>query len=220
MSRGLAAVSFDLDYTIAVPDRGRERLLREATAAVDAPSVSREAYLEAHAENLTAETRAPAFAALVDDPDLAEALAAAYRERVTASLELVPGVASLLDDLRERHRVALLTNGPRVAQREKVAALGLADRVDEVLVSGDLPAGKPDPRAFRELCDAVDAPPARVVHVGDDPEADVGGARDAGLRAVQVLADDGHGDAPDPRADAHVSRSTLSTALPGVLDGL
>lgn len=220
MTGGLAAVSFDLDYTLAVPDRDREALLREAAAAVGAPEVTREAYLAAHAEHLTEETRAPVFASLVDDPGLAEALAAAYRERVTASLELVPGVAGLLDDLRGRYRVAILTNGPTVAQREKVAALGIAERVDVVLVSGDLPAGKPDRRAFEALCDAVDAPPARVAHVGDDPEADVGGASAAGLRTVQVLAEDGHGDGSDPRADAHVWRSVLPTDLPDCLDAL
>jgi putative hydrolase of the HAD superfamily len=220
MSGGLAAVSFDLDYTLAVPDRDRATLLREAAVAVDAPAVTRDAYLDAHAEHLTGETRTPVFATLLGDREMAETLAAAYRERVTASLELVPGLDGLLDDLRDRYRVALLTNGPSVAQHEKVGALGLADHVDSVLVSGDLPAGKPDRRAFEALCDAVDAPPSRVVHVGDDPDADVGGARAVGLRAVQVLAADGHGDGPDPRADAHVVRSELASTLPGVLDRL
>jgi putative hydrolase of the HAD superfamily len=220
MADDLAAVSFDLDYTLAVPVRDRETLLREAAEAVGAPAITREAYLDAHADNLTEETRAPVFAALVGDDDLAASLATAYRERVTASLELVPGVAGMLDALRERYRVALLTNGPAVAQRAKVAALGLDDRVDAVLVSGELPAGKPDSRAFAALYEAVDAPASRVAHVGDDPVADVGGASDAGLRTVQVLADDGHGDGPVPDADAYVSRPALSASLPDVLDGL
>jgi putative hydrolase of the HAD superfamily len=212
------AVTFDLDDTLAVTRRDRATLLREACEAVGAPPLSREAYLAAHAENLTAETRAATFAALLDEAGAddvdPEALAAAYRERVNGALVPVPGAAALLDALRGRYRIGLLTNGSVRAQRAKVDRLGWTDAFDVLLVTGELSAGKPDPRAFAAACEALDADPARTVHVGDDPTTDVGGAHDAGIRAVQVLGAD---DRPDPRAVAHVRRADLADELPGIL---
>ncbi|MFB6301509.1 MAG: HAD family hydrolase [Haloferacaceae archaeon] len=215
---GVDAVSFDLDDTLAVTRRDRATLLREACEAVGAPPLSREAYLAAHADNLTAETRASTFAALLDEQGVVDvdpaALAAAYRERVNDALVPVPRAAALLEDLRERYRIGLLTNGSVRAQWAKVEHLGWTDAFDAVIVTGDLSAGKPDVRAFDAVCEALDADPARTVHVGDDPTTDVGGAHDAGLRAVQVLGAD---DRPDPRAVAHVRRDDLADELPDVL---
>ncbi|WP_121822499.1 HAD family hydrolase [Halostella salina] len=216
----LRAVVFDLDYTLAVPARDRETLLREAAAAADAPELSRNAYLDAHRRNLTGETREPIFRELLaehdTDADPAD-LAAEYRRTIAAALEPVSGAAGLVRDLRERYRVGLLTNGPVRAQRDKLATLGWEDLFDAVVISGDLPAGKPDRRAFEAALGALDVAPAEAAYVGDEVEADVGGASDAGLAVVQVVWPDGPD--PDPRADAHVDRAELAAALPGVLDG-
>jgi putative hydrolase of the HAD superfamily len=217
----LRAVGFDLDETLAVPVRDRATILREATRAVGAPPLSREAYLEAHGRHLTRESRAPIFADLLADrrTDVdPERLADAYRDRVSASLELLDGVPDLLADLRRDRPVGLLTNGPVVAQRDKLDALAVGDAFDATLVTGDLPAGKPDRRAFEALLDALDADPAHTAYVGDDPEADVAGASRAGLVAVQVCYEGGPD--PSPLADAHVDRSDLAARLPDVLQSL
>lgn len=217
----LRAVVFDLDYTLAVPDRDRQTLLREASAAVGAPPLSREAYLAAHRRNLTGETREPIFAELLaehdGDVDPAE-LAAAYRRTIAAALEPLPGAAELVRDLRDRYRVGLLTNGPVRAQRDKLATLGWETLFDAIVVSGDLPAGKPDERAFETVLDRLGVAPGEAVYVGDEVEADVRGASGAGLAVVQVVWPEGPD--PDPRADAHVDRAELVAELPGVLAGL
>jgi putative hydrolase of the HAD superfamily len=214
------AVAFDLDDTLAVTGVDRETLLSEALAAVDAPPRSREAYLEAHADHLTARSREPVFERLLagaeTDVDSA-ALARAYRERVNAALEPVPGVESMLEALAGRYRLGLLTNGPVVAQRSKLRALGWTDRFDAALVTGDLPAGKPDPAAFEALLDALDARPGETVFVGDDVDADVRGATATGIDAVQVLFPGGP--APDPGAVAHFDRIDLPARLPPFLRG-
>lgn len=216
---GVDAVSFDLDDTLAVTRTDRTTLLREACEAVGAPELSRDAYLAAHADNLTADTREATFAALLDEQGVEgvdpAALAAAYRERVNEALAPVPGVTETLATLRERYRIGLLTNGSVRAQRSKVEHLGWADAFDAVVVTGGLSAGKPDPRAFGAVCEALSADPSRTIHVGDDPETDVGGAHDAGLRAIQVLVPGD--DRPDPRAVAHVRRDDLAEDLPGLL---
>lgn len=218
-------MGFDLDYTLAVPDRDRETLLAEAVEAAGGPPLdgwtSREAYREAHRRNLTDETRVPVFEDLLRETDVdvdPAVLADAYRERVNDALVPVPGVEDMLRGLRDRYRVGLLTNGPAVSQRSKLGVLAWEDTFDAVLVSGDLEAGKPDPRAFEALLDALSIPAEATVFVGDDADADVAGAKDAGLRAVQVLVPDGP--APHPAADAVLERDDLPAALPVVLESL
>lgn len=217
----IRGVAFDLDYTLTVPIRDRETLLSEAVAAVDAPAISREEYLAAHRAHLTEESREPIFSDLLygrepeTDPG---ALATAYREAVTGALVPVEGVEQLLESLHERYRVGLLTNGPARAQRAKLERLGWTDSFDAALVTGELPAGKPDGAAFDALVDALGTDPSETVYVGDDVRDDVGGAADAGLLPVQVLSADGP--PADPRAVATVDRDTLSRDLPDLLASL
>lgn len=221
----LAAVGFDLDDTLCVPDRDRETLLAAAVADTDAPPLeewsSRRAYQDAHRSNLTSETREPVFEAMLDGTavgaDPAQ-LATAYRRQVNDALRPLDDVEALVAGLREHYRVGLLTNGPRRAQRSKLETLGLTDAFDVVFVSGELPAGKPDRRAFEALLTGLDVAPEELVYVGDDVGADIGGATAAGCRAIQVLHDGGA--EADPRAVAHVRFEDLADELPGVLAGL
>lgn len=212
-----AAVAFDLDDTLAVTRVDRATLLTEALREAEAPQRSREAYLQAHAENLTARSREPVFERLfagVDDVDAA-AVAEAYRNRVNAALEPVPGVEAMLADLRKRYRLGLLTNGPVVAQRSKIEALGWTDAFDAALVTGELAAGKPEPAAFESLLAELGTDASATVFVGNDVTADVQGAVAAGIDAVQVCYPGGP--ARDPDAFAHVERDELAAELPRLL---
>ncbi|WP_440010241.1 HAD family hydrolase [Halomicrococcus sp. SG-WS-1] len=212
-----SAVAFDLDSTLAVTERPRDRLLDEATDAADAPALAREDYLDAHSRHLVSETREPIFDDLLsgDDDVTAEDVADAYREAILDALEPVPGAAGMLADLRERYRVGLLTNGPVVAQRGKIAELGWEDSFDVAVVTGELDAGKPDERAFAAVLDALDVDPSEAVYVGDHPDHDVRGAKAAGMYVVQVVFDGGPD--PHPAADAHVEREDLPERLPELL---
>jgi putative hydrolase of the HAD superfamily len=216
----VSAVVFDFDYTLTVPDRPRQEVLDEATEAVGAPKLSREDYLEAHARHLDSDTREPIFAELLPEDSNVEpaALADAYREKVADSLVAVEGVSGLLADLREDYALGLLTNGPADAQQAKLDRFDWVDCFDVIVITGEIEAGKPDERAFRAVLDDLDVAPAEAVYVGDDPEADVEGAKKAGMYAVQVVFDDGPDRHPD--ADAYVERDSLAADFPAILDRL
>jgi putative hydrolase of the HAD superfamily len=79
-----------------------------------------------------------------------------------------------------------------------LAALGLAPLVDRVVWSSRVGAAKPDPAIFHAAVAALGVAPAEALHVGDDPRADVEGARAAGLRALRIdrTARSGAADAP------------------------
>ncbi|MFC7202467.1 HAD family hydrolase [Haloferax namakaokahaiae] len=217
----VSAVGFDLDYTLAVPTRDRETILSEAASETGAPPLSREAYLRAHQQHLTGETRTPIFETLLDDHDTAvdpEHVATAYRERITDAVEPVPGVEAMLAGLRTTYRIGVLTNGPVLAQESKLEKLGWYDHFDVALVTGALEAGKPDGRSFDALLEALGTPAEETVYVGDSVEHDIAGADAAGLIPVQVLGPEG--DDPDPRAIAHIERDELSVRLPELLADL
>lgn len=212
----ISAVAFDLDYTLAVPKRDRQTLLNEATAAVGAPRLAREEYLDAHRRHLTSETREPIFADLLgEESDVSSAaLADAYRDIIGDALVPVEGVEVLVSCLRETYRVGVLTDGPVRAQQAKLDALGWMDIFDAVVITGALTAGKPDERAFRTVTEELRATPDETVFVGDHPEVDVAGAHAAGLHTVQVT----DGDESVPEADVTIERDALSMGLPELIE--
>ena len=217
----ITAVGFDLDETLAVPARDRETILDDAVEAVGGPPLTREGYLDVHGRHLTSDTREPIFAALLDgrDADVApERLAAAYRREIAAALAPVSGIEAFVRRLRGEYRVGLLTNGPTRAQRDKLTTLGWTDLFDVALVTGDLDAGKPNAVAFEALLDALGSDPETTAYVGDDVDADIAGAADAGLVPIQVVFDGGP--PQSPRAAAHIPRDRLVAELPTLLDEL
>lgn len=217
----LRAVGFDLDETLVAVDQPRASLLDTATDRVDAPSLSREAYLEAHAERSGAQSRKPVFAAMLAEEETTvdpATLAAAYREAVLEAMAPVTDVPALVGRLRDRYRVGLLTDGPDGTQREKLSRFGWTELFDATVVTGTLDAPKPDLGAFAALTDALAVPRERTAYVGDHPENDIAGASEAGLVPVQVVYEGGP--SAHPTAAATVRRSALGENLPDTLTSL
>ena len=67
---------------------------------------------------------------------------------------------------------------------ELCAALGLAGYFERIFASARVGYAKPHPGIFRHALAALELPPDAVVHVGDNPVADLGGALEAGIRPV------------------------------------
>lgn len=214
----LRAVVFDLDYTLAVVSRDRSTLLAEAAETVGVPVVSRETYGEAHQRAHAHETRGPIFAELLEEGEAGEALAEAYRNAIADSLAPVEGAESLITDLKGNYAVGLLTNGPIVAQRDKLRTLGWEELFDATVITGELERGKPHPEAFEAILEALAVTPEEAVYIGDSVEADVGGASEIGISVVQVLYPGGP--EPDSRADAHIERADLVSDLPDLVTQL
>jgi putative hydrolase of the HAD superfamily len=73
--------------------------------------------------------------------------------------------------------------------RHIAAALGLAPYLDRIWNSAETGYEKPHPRAFQMVLEGLDGPGA-VWMIGDDPRADVAGARAAGIPAILVRSAD------------------------------
>ncbi|GGK23018.1 hydrolase [Deinococcus malanensis] len=122
----------------------------------------------------------------VPNPD-GETATRTYRSAYRAAWALLEGAVDLLHELQARGlRTAVLTNYVRQVQLEKLTHFGLDKLVDVTLCIEDVPAPKPDIRAYHAACTALGVVPAETVMVGDSWENDVEGARRAGLRAVWI----------------------------------
>jgi putative hydrolase of the HAD superfamily len=117
--------------------------------------------------------------------DTVEELKERYREEHPRHTIPPSGDAlRLLDELRgQGWRVAVVTNGHPV-QLEKLAAAGLADRVDACVVSEIERVRKPDPRIFRLAAERCGASLDGAWMAGDNPDADLRGAHALGLHTI------------------------------------
>jgi len=101
--------------------------------------------------------------------------------RARNEVELYPDVVPALTALRSSHRLFALSNG-----NADLGLIGLGDYFELHATARAAGVMKPDPRAFRYVLDRAGIALDRIAHVGDDPDADVGGAQTAGLTAVWV----------------------------------
>jgi putative hydrolase of the HAD superfamily len=133
-------------------------------------------------------------------PDLVKAVRA-HRP----AIRLPISSATVLRRLRPDWRIAVLTNGTPAVQRRKIKALNLNAYVDVVLCAEEYAdGGKPKPAAFRAAADRLATPAARTVFVGDDPMADMAGARRVGLRTIHLSRSSDGWPAALPPPDARV----------------
>lgn len=103
---------------------------------------------------------------------------------------LAPGAASAIEALREQGlTLAIISNTgrtPGAILRKVLAAHGLLEKFTVLTFSDEALVRKPDARIFYLTLEVLGCDPSRAVHVGDDAEADVRGAKSAGLRAIHL----------------------------------
>lgn len=79
---------------------------------------------------------------------------------------------------------------------ERLLQTGLAGLVDGAVASAEIGSAKPDGAIFAAALRIARVAPEDAWHVGDTPEADVDGARAAGIRPI-LIARGAHAAAPD-----------------------
>ena len=114
------------------------------------------------------------------DPGLVEPAFMAFHV-ARNSVELFPDVDAALGRLAARAPLAALTNG-----NADLARIGLQHRFVFALGAREHGSSKPDAGIFHAACARLGTAPSDVLHVGDDPEADIAGAARAGLRTCWV----------------------------------
>jgi HAD superfamily hydrolase (TIGR01549 family) len=99
-------------------------------------------------------------------------------------VEFYDDVRPALARLRSRYRLFAVSNGNADLQR-----CGIGDLFAGHVTASAAGAAKPDARIYAALLKMAGVGAARVLHIGDDPLADVVGATQAGMQAVWLNRD-------------------------------
>lgn len=116
----------------------------------------------------------------------AEALWEDFAHRLPSFIQPQPGIRALVEWVKARFTVVVVSNGSSRMQRAKLARAGLEDVLPDVFLSGEVGASKPDPRIFTAALAHVGCAPAEVLHVGDDPVRDIAGAARVGMASCWI----------------------------------
>lgn len=116
----------------------------------------------------------------IKDEPLAVRMGKEYLAICPSKSALMPGALSLLEDLHGRYKMHIITNGFDEVQGIKLERSGIAGYFDLVLTSEKAGARKPDPRIFATALKRTKAVADHSLMIGDNPIADIEGARSAG----------------------------------------
>jgi len=191
------AVVWDLDGTLCEYVRSKDELLAAAFGTLDVePPFSASDYVKrvdlyADRADSMVERRRLCFAELAEenghDPELGREAADIYAaERDHSNVRFLDGAAEALEYVAERYPLALVTNGGPDMQDQKIDGLGIRDHFETIVYAGHDVAAKPDPEPFERALAALDTSPDRSIYVGNNYEADVVGAANAGLDSVLI----------------------------------
>jgi putative hydrolase of the HAD superfamily len=131
--------------------------------------------------------------------DMAQAMKTALRETADVDIDFLPFVKQVRDTLRyrpfpdalptlrglhEQSKTLAVVSNWDLALPTLLAELGLAEFFNFILPSAEIGIEKPDGRIFRLALQRLGLKSQEVVHIGDQYEADVVGARAVGITPI------------------------------------
>ncbi len=202
MNRFPAAVLFDLDDTL-FDHRHASHAALQAIHAQHAQQTDFTAFAQQHAHVLETyhrrflhgeltldEARAARMIKLFEafgyalTPEQSLQIGALYRQHHLANRQLVKGAYELLEALRGRVKLAIITNNSVAEQLEKLRYLGIAHFFEAIVISEDVGFTKPDRRIFELALERLGVSASQAVMIGDNWAADIEGAHAAGIATV------------------------------------
>ncbi len=112
----------------------------------------------------------------------ATALNAQYVDNLSRQAVLFDGAEELLVRLKERYRIAAVTNGLKIVQRERLKRTGFDALFDGVFISQEMGVQKPDKAYFDRVFDHFgDEKRSKYLMIGDSLTADILGGINAGM---------------------------------------
>ena len=119
------------------------------------------------------------------DEVIAAAVATDYSSLIDRSLSCFPNAEdTLLQLVKKRVKLALLTNGAGESQQEKIKRFGFSRYFPVRLIEGELGFGKPDQRVFETAMKKLETTPGQTWMVGDDLQRDIAGAQKMGIYSI------------------------------------
>jgi 5'-nucleotidase len=102
----------------------------------------------------------------------------------------LPGAMNLLNALKGKVKLGIITNGFVELQEARLQRMGLKNHFDVLVISEQVGVAKPDPKIFDYALSLMGNPQReKVLMVGDNPASDILGGVNAGLETCWLNLD-------------------------------
>lgn len=105
-------------------------------------------------------------------------------KRLPLGQRLMPYAREVLEYLRPRYKLYILSNGFTELQARKMRSAGIDHFFDGVVLSEDIGVNKPNPAIFEHALRVADVSAAEALMIGDNFEVDIEGAQRVGVDQV------------------------------------
>jgi len=123
----------------------------------------------------------------IEDPDFGYELANCFQQARRKTQFVYEDTFYVLDELKEKYKLLLLTNGSPDLQNTKLTITPeLTPYFEHIVISGDFGRGKPDPAIFEHALSLISLHKDEVIMVGDNLMTDILGANRAGINSVWI----------------------------------
>jgi YjjG family noncanonical pyrimidine nucleotidase len=120
----------------------------------------------------------------IEDIQLAHDFGNAFVRDSPQKPHLIPGAREVLEQLAQKYTLHIITNGFAEAQEVKIKTSGIGHYFKHLINSEMAGVNKPDKRIFNYSLNLAGASKEESIMIGDHLEADIIGAREAGLDQV------------------------------------
>jgi putative hydrolase of the HAD superfamily len=118
----------------------------------------------------------------VDSEEWGSKLAGMFPAERRARALIYEDTFTILDTLRGKYKLLLLTNGAPDLQKEKIAGVpALASYFDHIVISGQFGKGKPDPAIFEHALGLLGVQANEAIMIGDKLTTDILGSLKTGI---------------------------------------
>ena len=116
--------------------------------------------------------------------DLIHQLAIDYIEHLSDFNHLIPDTLIVLNSLRSKYKMHIITNGFKEVQKRKLQKSDLIQYFETVTISEDVGVKKPHKLIFDQALKVANANIENSVMIGDNFNADILGALGVGMKAI------------------------------------
>jgi putative hydrolase of the HAD superfamily len=120
----------------------------------------------------------------VDPDSVPVGLEPDFMHRTSTKQYLFPYALEILDYLKPKYPMHIITNGFNESQSKKLNASGLSPYFELIVTSETTGHKKPDPRIFQYALDNLGINNQDVIMIGDNPNSDILGAINANIDQV------------------------------------
>jgi len=107
-----------------------------------------------------------------------------FLNRTTLKTKLHPYSIEILEYLKPKYKLYILSNGFEEVQYRKMQNSGLAPFFEGVILSDQIGVNKPHPKIFKEALKSANSSVENSIMIGDSWDADIAGAKSIGMDQI------------------------------------